>query len=210
VLLAFSVSVYELSEAALRHRVEAAVRSLADAAEVALRGETEEGESLQLVAQSTVVEVKVNLLPQEAIAVFGADGHVLAERGAPRAEQLRPALLTTASTGLSRTHHISVRSLALPGRRYEVVVSHALSSVDDDLAVLRHVLIGAVPAGVAIAGLAVWLLAQKALHPIRLMFGQQRQFMADASHELRTPVSVIVSAAEVVFGSAATSGGRVS
>ena len=41
-----------------------------------------------------------------------------------------------------------------------------------------------------------WFLARSTLRPV---IESQRRFMADASHELRTPVSVIRSAADVTL-----------
>jgi two-component system OmpR family sensor kinase len=194
VLLLFSAGVYQIAKAALYHRVDAEVISLARAAEVALRSETAEGESPQAAARSVVNEL--NLLPQEAIGVFSA-GHVLAERGAVDADQLRLALVSHAEQ--QSGYQFVIRSVAVADRRYDMVISHALSSVDDDLAVLRRVLIGAVPVGIMLAGLAGWFLSQKALLPIAMMFGQQRQFMTDASHEMRTPLTVISSAVDVAL-----------
>jgi signal transduction histidine kinase len=196
VLLLFSAGVYQIAKAALYHRVDAEVISLAGAAEVALRSETAEGEAPHDAARSVVNEL--NLLPQEAIAVFSA-GRVLAERGAVDADQLRHALASRAYAEQQHGYQFVIRSVAVADRRYDMVISHALSSVDDDLAVLRRVLISAVPVGIMLAGLAGWFLAQKALRPIAMMFGQQRQFMTDASHEMRTPLTVISSAADVAL-----------
>ena len=52
--------------------------------------------------------------------------------------------------------------------------------------------------GVAIAavGAGAWLLADRTLRPIREAHERQRRFVADASHELRTPVAVIRSTIE--------------
>jgi signal transduction histidine kinase len=53
-------------------------------------------------------------------------------------------------------------------------------------------------AGVILAGLGSLFLAQRAMRPIRAAFDRQRRFIADASHGLRTPVSVVRARAELL------------
>src|SRR5919197_3535615 len=52
--------------------------------------------------------------------------------------------------------------------------------------------------GVAVVavGVAAWLLADRTLRPIRDTHERQRRFVADASHELRTPVAALKSTVE--------------
>ena len=56
---------------------------------------------------------------------------------------------------------------------------------------------------VALVGLAAWTLASWTLRPIRDAHVRQRAFVADASHEMRTPLAAIRATAEgVLLGSA--------
>jgi two-component system sensor histidine kinase CiaH len=77
--------------------------------------------------------------------------------------------------------------------------------VSKDLAAERQVLVGSVRymaavivVGVVLSALGGYFLAGKALKPIRKSFEMQRDFLADASHELRTPVTVIQTNLEVL------------
>ncbi|MBO7526039.1 MAG: HAMP domain-containing histidine kinase, partial [Clostridia bacterium] len=46
--------------------------------------------------------------------------------------------------------------------------------------------------------LIVWALSSKVFNPIRYILAKQKQFISDASHELKTPVSIISANADVV------------
>jgi signal transduction histidine kinase len=80
-----------------------------------------------------------------------------------------------------------------------VQVARSSRSVADTLTGLETLVIGATVLALLLAfGAGVWL-ADKALGPIRVNLQHQRQFVADASHELRTPVTVIHTAAESIL-----------
>lgn len=46
------------------------------------------------------------------------------------------------------------------------------------------------------AGIAAWIIARRAVRPLDEAFRVQRRFVADASHELRTPISVLSARAQ--------------
>ena len=54
-----------------------------------------------------------------------------------------------------------------------------------------------IPIALSITGIVGWLLAGYAMRPVRRSYEQLQRFTADASHELRAPVSAILSNAQV-------------
>lgn len=63
---------------------------------------------------------------------------------------------------------------------------------------LGLVLLGGSLIFLAIAFTAGYFLAGRAMIPINQSFARQREFVADASHELRTPISVLLASVDVV------------
>jgi signal transduction histidine kinase len=57
---------------------------------------------------------------------------------------------------------------------------------------------------VVLVGLAAWILAARTLRPIRDAHARQRRFVADASHEMRTPLAAIRASAEGALAGPAT------
>lgn len=76
-------------------------------------------------------------------------------------------------------------SLAVAERAYRTALDRiAVVLVLADLAV------------VALVGAAAWFLAGRTLRPIRVAHDRQRRFVADASHEMRSPIAVVRTSAE--------------
>ncbi|GGJ00188.1 hypothetical protein GCM10010885_06800 [Alicyclobacillus cellulosilyticus] len=70
----------------------------------------------------------------------------------------------------------------------------------ESLARLRQVLLWVGVGGVALALAAGFFASHRALQPIARSWRRQQQFVADASHELRTPIAVIQANLDVVLG----------
>lgn len=98
---------------------------------------------------------------------------------------------------------IAVRLLTVPvyhDRRVigAVQVGKPLASVQRELTQLTTILLLTGASGLALSALGSLFLAGRAMRPIREAFERQRRFIADASHELRTPVAVLRARADVL------------
>ncbi|MCX7781878.1 MAG: HAMP domain-containing histidine kinase, partial [Negativicutes bacterium] len=78
----------------------------------------------------------------------------------------------------------------------------AVSIVDSEVGLLNNLLliiVGGLVAGMLVIVLAGYLLARRAMVPIEEAWNKQQQFVADASHELRSPITGIHSNAELML-----------
>ncbi len=94
-----------------------------------------------------------------------------------------------------------LRQLTLPVYQNSLLIGYLqvatpLTSVQNNLAQLRLVLLLTVPITLGVIGLAGWCLGGIAMQPIRESYDQLQRFTADASHELRSPLSAITSNAQ--------------
>ena len=78
-----------------------------------------------------------------------------------------------------------------------IVVDRSLDDVADARAAVSHALWIGVPAVFLVAALVTWWIAGVTLAPVRSASDRQRRFVADAAHELRSPIASIRQHAEV-------------
>ncbi len=98
--------------------------------------------------------------------------------------------------------HYRVLALGLTsddGETYTLVVGRSLEARDYQLRLLAVVLGSVGIVGILLASAGGFLLAGRALVPIRQSLETQRRFVSDASHELRTPIAVVKANAELLL-----------
>jgi two-component system, OmpR family, manganese sensing sensor histidine kinase len=135
---------------------------------------------------------------------YNAEGRVKRFFGAPPPEQLdvSPGFLTIVPVEDGSAESVWLRQATLPVEgRDEVLgylqVAAPLTEVQNGYVQLRLMLTMAVPVALGLIGLTGWLLGGAAMQPIRQAYQQLQRFTADASHELRSPLSAILTNAQV-------------
>jgi len=146
-------------------------------------------------------------LPDRGIAVFDGQGTLLGAQwnGLDAGDAMG---LTPASPGV-RTYRapfgparVRVEASTAANVPYRIAVAASLEGVAHEGAMLRRAVIVALPIALlltAFGGIVAARQANDLLNLLNAALDQQRRFMADASHELRTPVSVVRTAAEVTL-----------
>jgi two-component system sensor histidine kinase CiaH len=170
-------------------------------------------ETLRTVAREVVERLQADpgdvALPPEGTfagmfaAVWSATGELVVNPASIAADALRPPADAATPDG-------SQAVIRLPSGMQVLVVSFLAASgavlqVGQDLAPVRDLeaqvtilLLIAGTIGLALAVVAGWVLAERAMRPVRRAFERQREFAADASHELRTPLAVVDAGLQVL------------
>jgi two-component system sensor histidine kinase CiaH len=94
---------------------------------------------------------------------------------------------------------VSIPVMGKTGRTIAVVQAAQSRWVVDDT--VEQLLFALVPVGLAsllLAGVGGLLMSRRAMRPVWDSFQRQRTFVADASHELKTPLALIKTGAEVI------------
>ncbi len=220
--LLFSLGLYTVLARSLSARMDQALATEADTAVVMFLDEMRETNGdARASAAETVAGMRLH---GDSIAV--AEGSTML------------AVTPTTDHGPQRTAERRVEAF---GRAFRILAAAPLESLEAPLALARKAILLVLPLVLALAGLGGWLLATRALAPLRTIAAQaaritgsslhtrldpgratdelgvlvdsfndllsrldqsfevMRRFVADASHELRTPVSIIRGEADVAL-----------
>lgn len=177
----------------------------------------------RVMAASVYYEVRQNQSQVDLshVPLLGSGSHPLAEDliyvrwynaqrrlvrffGAPSPEQLNTSFgyLTVQSTDLLLGKGIWLRQVTLPvegrtGVLGYLQVATPLTETQNSLTQFQIVLTFAVPIALGVIALTGWFLSGLAMQPIQQAYQQLQRFTADASHELRSPLSAILTNAQL-------------
>ncbi len=146
-------------------------------------------------------------IPDRALYLFDDAGHLIHPDTA--APWVRDLALAAAHGGARLVERdlpggATARAYASPvtldgGERRVVVAGGEALEIDHQYPGLVAAFAAAAAAALFLAGLGGWLLAVRSIRPVDEAFSRMRRFMADAAHELRTPVSVVQGHADVAL-----------
>jgi heavy metal sensor kinase len=247
-LLLFSLLLHHLVARALERRLDESLSVEANTAAALLADEFQEMKGDAPVAASEVLaDLRLSgstVAFLDGARVLGASAPIpsgelmdIAHRAAGAAHQI----VEEPGAGPNGAHAAVVR-VTLGGRDYAVLAVQPLDEIAADLAVLRRVMLLALPLAIALAGIGGYWLTRRNLAPLNSMaeqarrithsnletrlepgaaaaeelatlsgsfnellarldqsFDHMRRFVADASHELRTPISIIRGEADVTL-----------
>lgn len=177
---------------------------LADASQTVkgvLRNEIDERLALPQAAADMLEELN---LPGVGVAVLSTAGEILAMTD-ERHPRLAPDEITRATSSPTNAGDRSdqMRRLASADQHgpdhYSIVVWTSLQPLAIQRTRLQQAFWFGVPVALALASFGGSIIAKHALRPLDEALRLQREFMADASHQLRTPVSVVRTAAQVTL-----------
>lgn len=135
---------------------------------------------------------------------YNAQGRLVRFFGASPPDPLITSLgyLTVRSTDPLLENEIWLRQATLPvegrtGTLGYLQVATPLIETQQELQQLQMALTLTVPIALGLIALTGWILSGFAMQPIRQAYQQLQRFTADASHELRSPISAILTNAQL-------------
>jgi len=159
-------------------------------------------------AGQTADAVEELRIPDRDLYLFDADGRPITP---PQAD----AWITAAALAASRSGRFNA-ARAVPGNReqrlhgerfvapsgtpYVAVAAAERPSIADQYAWLIGTFVAMALVGLVLVAVGGFLLARQSTIPVEQSMEQMRRFMADAAHELRTPVTILRTRTEVALG----------
>ena len=146
-------------------------------------------------------------IPELPLYLFDLDGHPLTPTTADSSLRglARSAAASGSATGSweaaddQTLQAYAERFRTSGGAQYVAVAVVNRDAIDDRYSTMLALAGGLGALGLGLVATGGWFLARKSVAPVERTMVQMRQFMADAAHELRTPVAVIRSRVDVTL-----------
>ncbi len=206
ILSIFGAGVYVLFSRNLNSQLNKRLLTLAQFAAQSLPAVQENGQK-HLDSQETVAAWRdIFNRDQQSLEWFDAKGNIIGRKGLIRLGEEKPKtgtrnLRQIQSDAIARTHTLSA-ILSLPNQPGTTIgyvrASQSLEEIEAAQEELLRILIFGGMLTLILIGLGGFWLTQKAIEPIEASFLQLKQFTADASHELRSPLTAIKASVDVM------------
>jgi len=206
-LIVFALMSYLVFAKALHDRTDRFIGEALTAVSRELVAERRAAPDMEDAMRTTVEEVRFRDLH---IAILDSANHLVAGSTATDAatvlapEELRFIVYVASErawTVASAAGSVRVLARKFVAREHPIVMvgSYPLTDIDAVLAKIRRMFAIVIPLLVLGAATGGSLLAKRSIAPVERSFEQQRRFMADASHELRTPTAILRTEADLTL-----------
>lgn len=202
ILSIFGAGVYVFFSKSMHNQLDKKLRTLAQAATPSF-AQVEKKGSRYVNQVDTVPWRDIFNYDSQSLEWFDSQGKLLARRGTINLElPLKLGFATLPSPNKDnpvRTHTVSVfTDSSLDSPKGFIRASQSLEEIATVTNRLFWVLIFGGLSTLILIGLGGFWLTQKAIEPIEKSFSKLKQFTADASHELRGPVTAIKASVDVM------------